>query len=210
MMKKMFYAMLLTTALTLPAAGAWAQGELITRSNTSTGGSTTTSIADSTLMRGEILDTTTLTELQRALMARGYNPGRVDGVWGPRTAEALRNFHMDNGASTMQSGHLSSNTLTQLGIGSNTNADVTGSANFDSTIDSTGTSGNIIEPSAGVGTTMDNTVGGAQTMDNGISGSGTMDMDGSMDMDSTTGSSTNNSTSGATTGSTGDGSVGNP
>lgn len=193
-MKKMFYAMLLTTALTLPAAGAWAQGELITRSNTSTGGSTTTSIADSTLMRGEILDTTTLTELQRALMARGYNPGRVDGVWGPRTAEALRNFHIDNGAATMQSGHLSSNTLTQLGINSNAN-----------TINSTGTSGNIIEPSAGMGTTMDNTMDGSHTMD---MMDGNMDMD--MDMDSTTGSSTNKSTSGATTGSTGGGSVGNP
>ncbi|MGZ9109377.1 MAG: peptidoglycan-binding domain-containing protein [Micavibrio sp.] len=218
-MKKIFYAMLLTTALTLPAAGALAQGELITRSSTSTGGSVTTSVGDSTLMRGEILDTTTLTELQRALMARGYNPGRVDGVWGPRTAEALRNFHMDNGAATMQSGHLSSNTLTQLGIDSNANADVTGSANLDSTIDSTGST-SAIEPSAGVGTTTDNTVGGAQTMDNGISGSGTMDMgvdgphtmdmDGRMNMDSTTGSSTNNSTSGATTGSTGGGSFGNP
>lgn len=31
-----------------------------------------------------------LREVQSALVDAGYNPGRIDGVWGPRTAAALR------------------------------------------------------------------------------------------------------------------------
>lgn len=151
-MKTMFYALLLTSALTLPAASALAQGELNVDQTASSNMDVTTSVADRTLMRGEILDTTTLTELQRALMARGYNPGRVDGIWGPRTADALRRFHMDNGAATMKNGHLNSNTLTQLGI--HTGADATGATS--------------IEPSAGPNN---------PPADNGISGSDIMDYD---------------------------------
>jgi peptidoglycan hydrolase-like protein with peptidoglycan-binding domain len=161
-MKTMFYALLLTTALALPTAMAQAQGELNVDQTASSGMDVTTSVADRTLMRGEILDTTTLTELQRALMARGYNPGRVDGIWGPRTADALRRFHMDNGAATMKNGHLNSNTLTQLGI----HTDMSARMHEPLAPDATGAT--KVEPSAGANN---------PPTDNGISGSDAFDYD---------------------------------
>lgn len=39
----------------------------------------------------------TVKELQRALIARGYEPGRVDGKYGPRTKAAVRAFQKDAG-----------------------------------------------------------------------------------------------------------------
>jgi uncharacterized protein (TIGR02594 family) len=38
-----------------------------------------------------------MTEIQRALAARGYNPGAIDGAFGPRTREAVRAFQRANG-----------------------------------------------------------------------------------------------------------------
>lgn len=36
-------------------------------------------------------------EIQRALMARGFDPGVIDGVWGRRTAAAVRAFQSSRG-----------------------------------------------------------------------------------------------------------------
>jgi putative chitinase len=39
----------------------------------------------------------TVLEIQRALIARGYDPGAADGVWGPLTKEAVKAFQKDQG-----------------------------------------------------------------------------------------------------------------
>ena len=39
----------------------------------------------------------TITEIQTALMARGFDPGVIDGVWGRRTAAAVRAFQGSRG-----------------------------------------------------------------------------------------------------------------
>lgn len=39
-----------------------------------------------------------VTELQRLLEAKGFDPGPVDGKWGPKTAEALREFRKSTGS----------------------------------------------------------------------------------------------------------------
>jgi len=36
-------------------------------------------------------------ELQRILTSLGYNPGPIDGIFGPRTRSAVIEFQMDNG-----------------------------------------------------------------------------------------------------------------
>ena len=54
-------------------------------------------------------------ELQNALKAKGYDVGPADGVWGPNTANALRNFQDKQGLS---GGQLNSQTLSALGIDS--------------------------------------------------------------------------------------------
>ena len=54
--------------------------------------------------------------LQRVLAAKGYDPGPVDGVFGPRTAAALMSYQRDNGLPT--SGVLDDQTRRSLGLGS--------------------------------------------------------------------------------------------
>lgn len=52
-------------------------------------------------------------ELQRALQAKGYNPGRIDGVLGKDTMAAVNRYQKDKG---MASGQLTINTLKSLGV----------------------------------------------------------------------------------------------
>lgn len=51
--------------------------------------------------------------LQRALFARGYNPGRIDGVMGNDTLSALERFQKDNG---LAQGGITMESLQALGI----------------------------------------------------------------------------------------------
>lgn len=39
----------------------------------------------------------TVSDIQKALMARGFDPGIIDGVWGRRTSTAVRNFQRSRG-----------------------------------------------------------------------------------------------------------------
>lgn len=53
-------------------------------------------------------------DLQQELSSRGYDPGEVDGQWGPRTRQALRQFQQDQNLAA--SGRPDQRTLTALGI----------------------------------------------------------------------------------------------
>jgi peptidoglycan hydrolase-like protein with peptidoglycan-binding domain len=53
-------------------------------------------------------------EMQRALAARNLYQGKVDGVWGPKTEAALRNFQTQNGLTA--SGSLDATTAEKLGL----------------------------------------------------------------------------------------------
>lgn len=57
------------------------------------------------------------TEIQQALIARGYGAGPATGVWGPEWAEAVKRFQRDNGLEI--TGKLNSLTLIALGLGPN-------------------------------------------------------------------------------------------
>lgn len=52
-------------------------------------------------------------EIQRALLAKGFNPGKIDGVIGPETSAAIRGFQTANGLAT---GGLTMDTLDKLGV----------------------------------------------------------------------------------------------
>ena len=54
--------------------------------------------------------------VQRVLAAKGYDPGPVDGLFGPRTAAALKAYQRDNGMPA--SGVLDDKTRRSLGLGS--------------------------------------------------------------------------------------------
>ena len=51
---------------------------------------------------------------QQALMARGHNPGPIDGMMGPRTQQAIRAFQAQRGMA--QTGALDNATVAALGI----------------------------------------------------------------------------------------------
>lgn len=52
-------------------------------------------------------------EIQRALLAKSFNPGPIDGVIGPETSAAIRGFQTANGLAT---GGLTMETLSKLGV----------------------------------------------------------------------------------------------
>jgi cell wall-associated NlpC family hydrolase len=53
--------------------------------------------------------------LQRALKSRGFDPGKVDGVFGPHTEAAVRAFQLQS--ALVADGEAGRTTLTKLGIG---------------------------------------------------------------------------------------------
>jgi Putative peptidoglycan binding domain len=54
-------------------------------------------------------------QIQRKLGEKGFSPGSVDGLWGPHTASAVRNFRKDR--NIRGKGFLTRNTLAALGVG---------------------------------------------------------------------------------------------
>ena len=52
--------------------------------------------------------------VQMALRDKGYNPGSVDGNWGPSTQDAVRRFQQASGLP--QTGELGRSTLNALGV----------------------------------------------------------------------------------------------
>ena len=61
------------------------------------------------MMRGE-----KITKLQEELKFRGYLPGSIDGIYGPQTASAVREFQWDN--DLVPDGEAGVKTLRELGI----------------------------------------------------------------------------------------------
>lgn len=63
-------------------------------------------------------------DVQQNLADRGYDPGQVDGMWGTRTQQALRNFQRDQ--NLQGSGRPNPQTLAALGVESGSPATQTG------------------------------------------------------------------------------------
>ncbi|MCL4763580.1 MAG: peptidoglycan-binding protein [Burkholderiales bacterium] len=59
-------------------------------------------------------DASTVRSLQAALRERGFDPGPVDGVWGPQTEDALRDFQQSLGLAA--SGQPDAQTMSALDV----------------------------------------------------------------------------------------------
>lgn len=105
---RMVAAMLLATG-TLLVGTAFAQGSQSTPSKTS--GQSSAPVAAGKAMAADDKDVKTA---QEALKAKGYDPGPIDGILGPRTSSALRAFQKSEGLS--ETGHLDSGTRDKLGV----------------------------------------------------------------------------------------------
>lgn len=53
-------------------------------------------------------------DVQRALLSRGFNPGKIDGVYGPHTEAAVRAFQLFTGL--VNDGEVGAATLQELGL----------------------------------------------------------------------------------------------
>ncbi len=62
--------------------------------------------------------------VQQNLVDRGYDPGRIDGIWGTRTQQALRSFQRDQ--NMRADGRPNDQTLAALGVGGSAPATQTG------------------------------------------------------------------------------------
>jgi osmotically inducible lipoprotein OsmB len=67
-----------------------------------------------------------LRRVQQSLNDQGYNAGPVDGIWGPKTAAALKEFQGDHGLET--NGHIDAQTISALGIAQPAESNTTRSA----------------------------------------------------------------------------------
>jgi len=74
---------------------------------------------DSTGMTGKKAGKASVRQVQEALKAQGHDPGPVDGVMGPQTQEALRDYqHSQN---LTETGRLDPQTAGKLGVGGSMN-----------------------------------------------------------------------------------------
>ena len=67
-----------------------------------------------------------LRQVQQSLNDQGYNAGPVDGIWGPKTAAALKKFQGDHGLQA--NGQIDAQTITALGITQPAESSTMGSA----------------------------------------------------------------------------------
>jgi hypothetical protein len=63
---------------------------------------------------GQQLDSEQIRQVQQALQEKGANPGPVDGIMGPKTQQAIKQFQQDNGIAA--TGRLDSQTLQALEV----------------------------------------------------------------------------------------------
>ena len=59
-------------------------------------------------------DAGTITKVQKALKEKGFDPGPIDGLMGPRTSKALRDFQIQNDIQV--TGKINKGTLDRLGL----------------------------------------------------------------------------------------------
>jgi len=67
-----------------------------------------------------------LRAVQQSLNNQGYDAGKVDGRWGPKTAAALKKFQGDHGLPA--NGQIDAQTISALGITQPAESSTTGSA----------------------------------------------------------------------------------
>jgi peptidoglycan hydrolase-like protein with peptidoglycan-binding domain len=104
------YSALFCAGVMLAGCGMWSDRD-DGRSGGSSSGTSTTARQSSGSQ-----PSTQISQVQKALKAKGYDPGTTDGVMGTQTQEALRKFQQANGLPV--TGMVDSQTAKALGISS--------------------------------------------------------------------------------------------
>jgi peptidoglycan hydrolase-like protein with peptidoglycan-binding domain len=88
-------------------------------------GAATLASANDTSKQISSSDSSNITQLQQALNDKGFNAGPVDGLNGPKTQAALKQFQQSQGIAA--SGKADSQTLAALGVSGSATASASGS-----------------------------------------------------------------------------------
>lgn len=158
------------------------------------------SMSDTTRGASSMMSADTIRQVQQQLADRGYNPGPVDGVMGPNTRSALRNFRQAQG---MSGSELDQSTLSALGIDAS-GAAMSGSSRSgmtDSGTTGSRTTGSDTTSSGATGMTGSGTLGSGTTGPTGAAGTTAPNSGSPTDInnrDRTTGSTTRSGAPGTT------------
>lgn len=90
--------------------GAWAEGNKSNQDRHWQSG------ASASMQHESQASSSAIREAQQQLRAAGHDAGPVDGIMGPRTAQALKDFQQEKGLEV--SGRLDQRTRAELGLGS--------------------------------------------------------------------------------------------
>ena len=126
----------------------------------------------STMGHGQY-DSSTVRDIQQALQNKGYDVGAIDGVMGPRTQSALREFQQQQGLT--RSGRIDQQTMTALDVrasGAGTGASGSGAIGSGSPSGSAGAGGTTAAPGSISGTPSGSRPGSEGASGTGASGSG--------------------------------------
>jgi len=120
----------------------------------------------STMGHGQY-DSSTVRNVQQALQNKGYDVGAIDGMMGPRTQSALREFQQQQGLSS--SGRIDAQTMSALDV----QASATGRGTMGSTGGTMGSPGGTMGDRSGAGTSGTSAAGGSPAPSAGGSGATT-------------------------------------
>lgn len=112
-MKKLKYTLLMSAIALGLSTSAFAEGYQ-QRSDMQSGSSVSTIEPAAGASDMKKLDSIQVRDLQQTLDTRGFSPGPIDGILGPQTRSAIREFQQANGLPV--TGNPTSDTLAQLGV----------------------------------------------------------------------------------------------
>ena len=117
-MKKLAIAGVALVALSLPAVAMDQQDTGAKDGNGTMGqateGANPTTDGPSKTLLPETLDKSVVMQVQKALNDKGFDPGRIDGVWRPETVAAIKEFQQKN--DLKPDGKLDRQTVAALGL----------------------------------------------------------------------------------------------
>ena len=160
-MKYLSKMMLMATAVTFIASGAFAEGY---RSNTDADRTGSQTFNESGSMGNERLGNADIRDVQQSLNDEGFAVA-VDGVMGPQTTSAIRSFQRQNNLSA--TGNLDSSTMAELDINTSGSSSMNRRSGAASNMNSSGDVGGSVDTD-----TMnnpDNNVGGSSDIDSSTS-----------------------------------------
>jgi len=101
------------TKLTMLTATV-AVGALLTGCGSLSGGNTASRQTSASTAAAQPAPSAQVRQVQQSLNAQGFYSGEADGLWGPRTSEALRSFQQARGLD--QTGQMDGRTMAALGL----------------------------------------------------------------------------------------------